>query len=317
MKNFDFIKPVALIVIIATVLTITTCSHKTETANDLAADTANVASSEINSAIAEEECKNATQPTMAMQQMIRERDSIETVRKKEEEEKRNTPSIIKNAVTDIDGNTYNAVKIGQQIWMSENLRTTHYADGTYIKQGSSSSVSTAYWYYPSNKSSTMQNYGLLYNWSAVMNGEASSNRKPSGVQGICPDGWHVPSDAEWTQLTNYVGSQNQYCCSNNSANIAKALASKTGWKDSPYTCTVGNVSSFNNTTGFSALPAGGYYWGMLTSLSTSFSNFAYFWSATATDRSGAYYRGLDHEEANVSKGNNYRADGFSVRCVKD
>lgn len=74
------------------------------------------------------------------------------------------------------------------------------------------STTIGYWYYPMNDTAYEANYGLLYNWPAVMHGASGSNANPSGVQGICPDGWHVPSDAECTQLLNYVNSQSQRTC---------------------------------------------------------------------------------------------------------
>ena len=88
-------------------------------------------------------------------------------------------------------------------------------------------------------------YGLLYNWKAVTRNSSSSSSNPSNVQGICPTGWHVPSDAEWTQLTNYVSSQSEYVCGNDEENIAKVLASTTGWNISTNTCAVGNIFTFH------------------------------------------------------------------------
>ena len=102
-------------------------------------------------------------------------------------------------VTDIDGNVYKTVKLGNQVWMAENLRTTRYADGRKIPLGTTESFDVAYRYYPDDNSANVADYGYLYNWPAVMNGSASSSANPSGVQGICPDGWHVPSNAEWTE----------------------------------------------------------------------------------------------------------------------
>ncbi|MBO4653928.1 MAG: hypothetical protein J5644_00075 [Bacteroidales bacterium] len=216
-------------------------------------------------------------------------------------------------VTDYDGNVYSTVVIGNQCWMKENLRTTHYADGTYIARGSNESYTTGYWYYPYDNSANKSTYGLLYNWKAVMRNASSSSSNPSRVQGICPRGWHVPSDAEWTQLTDYVGSQSQYKCGNSKDNIAKALASKTGWESSSDQCDVGNNPSANNATGFSALPAGcyggGYYF---------FGYGAYFWSATEYGDRYAYYRLLVYGTADVYRDNNNLKDyGFSVRCVRD
>ena len=177
-------------------------------------------------------------------------------------------------MTDIDGNVYNTVMLGTQCWMKENLRTTKYADGTSISQGSSTSTTVAYWYYPDNDASNKTTYGLLYNWKAVMRNSSSSSSNPSGVQGVCPTGWHVPSDAEWTQLTDYVSSQSEYVCGSDNmyTYIAKALAGTTGWSSSTNTCAVGNTPSQNNSTGFGALPAGRY--------DNHFGTNANFWSAT-------------------------------------
>ena len=216
-------------------------------------------------------------------------------------------------VTDQEGNVYPVVQIGSQCWMKENLRTTHYANGTSIALGSNASTTTAYRFYPDNSSSNVSTYGYLYNWKAVMGGSSSSSANPSGVQGICPTGWHVPSDAEWTQLTNYVGSQTQYQCDNSSNKIAKALASTTGWNSSTNTCYVGDNPSTNNATGFSALPAG-YYSGYYK----DFGNYAFFWSATEyNDNHAAYLRDLQYNNPGVLRGNVYEDFGYSVRCVRD
>ena len=121
------------------------------------------------------------------------------------------------------------------------------------------------------------------------------------------------SDAEWTQLTDYVSSQSQYVCGEESSYIAKALASTTGWSESVNECAVGNNFSTNNATGFSALPAGYYYDG-------GYSNFgddAYFWSATEGNGSLAYSRSLTYDDANVYRGDYHKNFGFSVRCVRD
>gem|GEM_PF-1686072 len=219
-----------------------------------------------------------------------------------------------SSVTDIDGNTYSTVRIGFQCWMAENLRTTKYADGTAISLSSSSSTSTsvAYRYRPNNNASNVATYGYLYNWKAVMRNSASSTADPSGVQGICPTGWHVPSHAEWTQLTQYVSLQSQYTCDGNSSNIAKAMASTTGWSSSTSTCVAGNTPADNNTTGFSAVPAG-YYSGSFS----SFGNYAYIWSSTQYNSSNAYVRYLTYNNVGVGSGYYAKSRGYSVRCLRD
>ena len=216
-------------------------------------------------------------------------------------------------LTDVDGNVYNTVQIGQQCWMKENLRTTRYADHTEIPAGSTTSDTDPYRYAPNNDEGNVPAYGYLYNWPAVMHGWASSSINPSGVQGICPTGWHVPSNAEWTQLTDYVSSQSQYVCGSDNTYIAKALASTTGWNSSTTTCAVGNTLSSNNATGFSALPAGNYN-------GTYYASFGYnagIWSATEYDGGGAYGRNLYYDGAGVGRINYGKYLGFSVRCLRD
>ena len=159
-------------------------------------------------------------------------------------------------VTDYDGNVYRTIPIGQQCWMRENLRTTHFADGTAIAFGSGSSTTTPYLYAPNGNNLTVPEYGYLYNWVAAMHGAASSETNPSGVQGVCPTGWHVPSNAEWLQMISYVRGHNEYWCGGDSTNIGKSLASTKGWCYSDSECAVGNDPATNNATGFSALPAG-------------------------------------------------------------
>ena len=218
-----------------------------------------------------------------------------------------------SAVVDYDGNVYRTVWLGEQCWMAENLRTTHYADGTEIPLGDSASYTKAYRYFPSNNEMYISDYGYLYNWAAVMKGNTSSNIIPSGVQGICPTGWHVPSNAEWGQLIDYVSSQSEYVCSGNGDNIAKALAADHGWLIfNGNECTVGNDPGGNNATGFSALPAGFYH--------GSYGKFgynAYFWSATEYDDYGAYFRYLTYNYASVRRYDDGKNYGFSVRCVRD
>lgn len=217
---------------------------------------------------------------------------------------------------DYDLNTYNTVQIGNQCWMKENLRTTKYADGTPISQGNSSSTTVAYWYYPNNSSSNKNTYGLLYNWKAVMRNSTSSAANPSGVQGICPAGWHVPSDAEWLQLLNYVNSISDYRCEIDDEGatypIAKALSAQSNWASpsTPKTCYPGTAPSNNNETGFSAMPAGGNMSGYINYQ-------AYHYCATQSDDTHVYtyniacgYHGVYIREWNKNQ-------WCSVRCVKD
>lgn len=125
---------------------------------------------------------------------------------------------------------------------------------TSIQTGTTTSTSIAYKYNPDNDTATVKTYGYLYNWRAAMGKSPSSNSDPSGVQGPCPNGWHVPSDTEWTILTNYVSSQPAYHFSTTATYIAKSLAANANWNN--YTngtiYDVGNPAYPNNATGFSA-----------------------------------------------------------------
>ena len=202
-------------------------------------------------------------------------------------------------VKDQDGNEYKTVKIGQQVWMAENMRATHDRDGNAIVMdsdlGSQKTYHTPYRYCPGGSSDNVKKFGYLYNWAAAMK--------------VCPEGWHLPTDTEWTQLTNYVGTQSQYRCGDNKDYIAKALASKTEWDSSSEQCAVGNNPSLNNATGFSALPAGGR--------SGGFCGDACFWSATEQTDNIAYSRSLSLIYASVSCQEVGKQEGMSVRCVRD
>lgn len=218
-------------------------------------------------------------------------------------------------LTDYDGNTYNTVLIGKQCWMKENMRTTHYANGSSIPMGSTYSYTDAYRYCPDNNCSNVSTYGYLYNWAAVMNGSPSSDQRPSGVQGICPRGWHVPSEMEWYQLLFYVERQPKYQCEESKYRIAKSLSSTMGWKSSDKSCVVGNNPSTNNIAGFSALPAG-------KSLSKCCHNWgekAVFWTATQDKDDSAFnlFISYDSYSALVTTFGFSKYNGYSVRCIKD
>ena len=241
-------------------------------------------------------------------------------------------------LTDIDNNTYNTVRIGNQCWMKENLRTTRYANGALIpfisdiNNDTVTSMTVPYRYAPlGNIINNVPTYGYLYNWSAVMHGAVSSYSNPSGVQGICPTGWHVPSDPEWTQLTDYVKSQDAFKCEGNSDNYGKALASDTLWLSCNdgfgSDCSVCNNLSANNLSGFSIIPATcrmpGYLPQSPSFLSNYFGKYAYFSSSTehlnvssvVLGRKMSYSGGgLESLPSYETVEKNY---GLSVRCIKD
>ena len=181
--------------------------------------------------------------------------------------------------------------------------------------------------YANGDAVNVETYGLLYNWCAAVDtfntayGETSVNKDvnespnitfSSHRRGICPQGWHVPSDAEWTQLTNYVSSKSQYHCEDNKDFIAKALTSTKGWENSEETCSVGNLPENNNATGFSVIPAGGYgetyeFFGMVDGI----------WSSTQFTKEQANARYFIYVGAEVSYNYGLKDYSYSVRCLKD
>ena len=217
-----------------------------------------------------------------------------------------------HTVTDVEGNTYNTVWIGEQCWMKENLRTRRYADNTPISLGTTASTTDAYRYYPNNDSANVATYGYLYNWVALMHGAGASNAIPSNVQGVCPDGWHLPSQGEWNQLTNYVRSKSEFLCDGSNANWAKALASTTGWDSHGTNCTVGNNPSDNNQTGFSAMPAGYFFNNACTGLGM----YAYWWSTGQNDATEAWAYYMSNASKNTNILGNLKNRGNAVRCLK-
>lgn len=218
-------------------------------------------------------------------------------------------------VMDFDSNCYQTVQIGLQCWLKENLRTTHYSDGTPIALGDTLSSDVPYRYYPNGDSSIVNTYGYLYNWPAMMYGQAECNATPSGVQGICPKGWHAPSQSEWDVLINHVRHQSQYWCGNNQWFIAKSLASTTGWNLYNEMCCVGDdAPNDNNATGFSAYPAGMFRGGAYF----SYRDEALFWTTFASSGSDmACYKSLRNYDRDVFQCGDRKDYGLSVRCLKD
>ena len=193
-------------------------------------------------------------------------------------------------VTDIDGNVYNTVTIGNQCWMKENLKTTRYKDGTAIPTGISdaawqATTSGAYTIYDNNAANNTT-YGKLYNWYAVNTGK------------LAPAGWHVPTDAEWTTLTTYLGGESV---------AGDKMKATTLW--TPYT---GIINT--NSSGFIGLPAGDRnYVGTFDGIGVGGS----FWSSTEASTTNAWFRTLGFSYSNAYRGSANKRTGISVRCVRD
>ncbi len=193
-------------------------------------------------------------------------------------------SFCSEGVTDYDGHHYKTVKIGDQCWMAENLKSTHYVDGSAISEE---------WAYDDDEGNA-HTYGRVYTWDAVMDGESSSSSNPSGVQGICPDGWHVPSDAEWKELEMTIGMTQTaadgtgYRGSHSEGRKLKETEDAFLWTDA--------ANRGTNNSGFTALP-GGY-----RHASGSFSRLGehgYWWSSTEYGSEYAWYRLMHYDYADV------------------
>jgi len=209
-------------------------------------------------------------------------------------------------VKDFEGNEYKTVKIGKQRWMAENLKTAHYNNGDDILTTSwieGESAPKYQWAYEGNESN-VATYGRLYTWHAV-----TDSRK------VCPKGWHVPTDAEWTTLTDYL-TNNGYGYEGDGDDIAKSMASTTGWNTDPTAGNVGNDQASNNSSGFTALPGGNRYLGQDFIL---LGDAGSWWSSTENtgDTKMAYWRDIHRSLSKVQRINYYKWFGFSVRCLKD
>ena len=231
-------------------------------------------------------------------------------------------------LTDYDGNVYNTIYIGAQCWMKENLKTTHYSNGASITRGSlgTNYFGTDKYYFIYNDADTNKNiYGLLYTWAATMNGAGSSNNNPSGIQGICPSGWHLPSNTEWCELENYVEPGIDINCNTSGyrGSMAKKLTSPAYWISYPSNSFAPGYWSIDatgfNTSGFSAIPSG-YYYG------TNSSNYNYsqlnqsgtWWTCTIYSGANPYIRTILYSSTGISLSWEYiYYYAYSVRCIKN
>ena len=232
-------------------------------------------------------------------------------------------------LSDINGNNYTSTIIGGQEWMAENLNVANYPNGDAIPFISDNTawanlaednISDAYCYYNNNASGEADTYGALYTYAAAI-GDNWARDNTDG-QGVCPNGWHLPTNVEWEQLEDCL-KENGYSYDGVVGNdgIAKSLSSNSGWIISDIQGAVGNsdFSEYRNKTGFSALPGGYRSYGSGT--------FGYlgdlgrWWSATERtlfDIVFVYHRSFNYNEANVTTSStNGKSIGFSVRCVKD
>lgn len=233
-----------------------------------------------------------------------------------------SPCADEPVVTDIDANKYRTVQIGTQCWMAENMRTVTFADGTPIAHVVEPAewealevTEKAYSYYNNNTGGEGEIFGALYTWAAAMNGASSSNASPSGVQGICPDGWHLPSDEEWTALEEHlVANGYNYDETTVENKIAKSLSAAVLWSFNPNEGVVGNDLTLNNRSGFTALP-GGHRDG--TGSFPHFGNHSRFWTATEENPNTSKTRIISFNRMDLYRDNFNKRNGGYVRCVRD
>lgn len=247
-------------------------------------------------------------------------------------------------VADHEGNVYNTVQIGTQCWTKENMRAvTSPSTGTYLIPPAGTTFTytgkQARWSYGDSATYAPKNYGVIYNWNAAIDTFNTQFSETSVIpfdysdgvdypvsvlfsghrRGICPAGWHVPSEVEWKTLSDYVSSQDNYIYIDDTYDVvvrnstfnAKALASTTDWKQSNNNFAVGNIPNTNNATGFNALPA---------DLSYNYFTSATFWSVTQynnTSSTVVYNFKLSYDLANSLLSADNKSSFYSVRCLKD
>lgn len=204
-----------------------------------------------------------------------------------------------------DGKVYQTVVIGNQVWMAENL--AYLPSVNMVADGSEDAAGSYYYVYgydgtnvaDAKATDNYATYGVLYNWTAAMDGEASSTTNPSGIQGVCPAGWHLPSDAEWTELTDYLG---------------ETTGAGGKLKETGTTHWASPNKGATNETGFTALP-GGYR--NPNGPFVSIGYLGYWWSATEYGAADAWYRDMLYDFSHVYRSGHYKEAGISVRCVRD
>lgn len=194
-------------------------------------------------------------------------------------------------VNDIDGNSYPSVVLGTQEWMAQNLNTAHYANGdsiAFVQDNNTwSTRTTGAWCYYNNDPQYDSSYGKLYNWYTTID-----------PRNVCPAGWHVPSDNEWSTLLSYLGGASSAGSKMREAGLAHWTA----------------PNNADNTSGFTGLP-GGYR--MNTGTFANMGDYGYWWSNVEYNPGAGYYCSLYYNSALARLTFNYDPHGLSIRCVKN
>jgi uncharacterized protein (TIGR02145 family) len=197
---------------------------------------------------------------------------------------------------DIDNNTYKTVPIGTQQWMAENLKVTKYNDGTIIPNITDdwqwSNLSSGAWAYFNNDAANNAKYGKLYNWYVV-------SKTSNGNKNVCPTGWHLPTDAEWTVLTDYLGGESV-------AGGKMKEVGTTNWNSSNTNAT--NTSLFTGLPGGYRISNGDY---------TTIGGGGNWWSSTENLTNDAWNRNLNTYNGDAYRSSSLKKYGLSVRCLRD
>jgi len=212
----------------------------------------------------------------------------------------------RGSVQDVDGNMYATIRIGSQWWMAENLRTTHYSDGMKV----SYMPDSLYWstlspsdqgfcWYGNDSLANAAAYGALYTFAAALKGGRGSDADPSGVQGVCPEGWHIPSDSEWSRLIEFLHGD---------------LVAGSGLKEAGTIHWDVPNEGANNSTGFTALPGG---FRDSRAKFSSLGAFGFWWSTTEPQTDSSLIRSMSYMASKVTNYKVLESYGLSVRCVKD
>ncbi len=222
-------------------------------------------------------------------------------------------------VSDFELNSYATIKIGKQWWMAQNLRATKYANGADIPlitdntgwgNLENNNSDKAYCWYNNNESNKNV-YGALYTWAAAMDGNSSSSANPSGIQGVCPAGWHLPSEYEWKELELFLGMEYEAVYNllgyRGTDQGGKLKSTDNYWSPD-------NVGA-TNSTGFTAQPGGFRY-----PSSMGFNGIGYtaiFWTSTQSSSTDVNYRELQNSSPQIIRNFMYKSEGHSVRCIRD
>ncbi len=208
----------------------------------------------------------------------------------EKEKTQESPSPCNSSKISYEGVVYHTVSIGNQCWMKENLNVGLKIDGS-IEQ-TNNNIIEKYCY--NNEESLCNTYGGMYKWDEIM-----SYTTTEGIRGICPEGWHIPTDAEWTTLSSFLGGDT----------VAGGKLKESGithWQ-SP------NTGAYNSS-GFNGLPAG--YYRSISHVFDYIGRYSFYWSSTI-DGSEAWFRFLASDDKNLGHNKYLNADANSVRCIQD